>query len=67
MVLDTIIRPKVFFDANNKKDIERFRLFMEQAAWGSDGCPYILEFPYLTIPDMITDKLIHKFMKVELK
>ena len=67
MVLDTIIRPKVFFDVNSKKDVERFRGFMQNAAWGYDGCPYILEFPYLTIPDMITDKLIHKFLKVEKK
>jgi hypothetical protein len=65
MVLDTIIKPKVFFDVNNKKDIERFRLFLEKLAWGHDGCPYILEFPYLTIPDMIRDKLIHKILKVE--
>ena len=34
-------------------------------AWGKDGCPFILEFPYMTIPDMIRDKLIHKILKVE--
>jgi homoserine acetyltransferase len=38
---------------------------LRTGSWGHDGCPYVLEFPYLTIPDMIKDKLIHKFLKVK--
>ena len=41
-----------------------YKTFLRTHAWGKDGCPFILEFPYLTIPDMIKDKLIHKLLKV---
>ena len=63
MILDTIIRPKRHFDVNSKEDQERFANFLTTGAWGRDGCPYTLEYPYLTIPDMIKDKLVHKFLK----
>ena len=65
MVLDTIIKPKRFFNVNNKKDVEMYRYFLKNYSWGTDGCPFTLEYPYLTIPDMIKDKLVHKFLKVE--
>lgn len=65
MILDTVIKQKRYFDVNSKKDIDLFVSFLKTGAWGSDGCPFTLEYPYLTIPDMIKDKLIHKFLKVE--
>ena len=67
MILDTIIRPKRYFDVTSKKDIELFSKFLRTGAWGHEGCPFTLEYPYLTIPDMIRDKLIHKMLKVEKK
>ena len=51
MILDSIVKPKVFFVVNK--------------AWGINGCPFICEFPFLTIPDMIQEKLIYKFLKVK--
>lgn len=65
MILDTIVRTKRHFDVGNKKDVALFTNFMKTGAWGSDGCPFTLEYPYLTIPDMIKDKLIRKYLKVE--
>lgn len=64
MILDTIIRPKRYFDVNSKKDIAMFSYYVKNKAWGRDGCPFTLEFPYLTVPDMIKEKLILKFLKV---
>jgi hypothetical protein len=58
-ILETIVKPKRYFNPSSKKD------FLQQGTWGYDGCPFTLEYPYLTIPDMIKDKLIHKFLKVE--
>ena len=63
-VLATLIKPKILFDADNRKHIERYRDFLRDHKWGFDGCPFILEFPYLTIPDMIKDRMIHKLLKV---
>jgi hypothetical protein len=64
MVLEQFIKPKRIFNANNKKDVDSFKQFMSKSAWGSDGCPFILEEPYLTIPDMIKTKLTEKYLKL---
>ena len=53
------------FDINNKQDVEIYKHFLVNHDWKLTGtCPFILEFPYLTIPDMIKDKLIRKYLKV---
>ena len=67
MILETFVKQKRFFNVNNRKDVKVFRNFLMTHAWGKDGCPFILESPYMTIPDMIRDKLIHKILKVERK
>jgi len=56
------------FDINSKEDIELFKYFLVNHDWRITGtCPFELEFPYLSIPDMIKDKLIYKYLKVEKK
>jgi len=56
------------FDINSKTDIELFKYFLVNHDWRITGtCPFELEFPYLSIPDMIKDKLIYKYLKVEKK
>jgi hypothetical protein len=39
--------------------------FFSEHTWGSDGCPFVLEYPYMTIPDMIKDKLVHKTLGIQ--
>ena len=65
MILDRLIKTKVLFDVHNKKHVQSYKVFLSEGKWGKDGCPYVLEFPYLTIPDMIKDKLIHNLLKVK--
>lgn len=64
MVLETLIRQKRFFNVKSKSDVKLAKLFFENHTWGTDGCPFILEYPYLTIPDMIKDKVIHKSLGI---
>jgi len=64
-VLASIIKQKIFFDADNEKHIKLYKSFLKDHRWGREACPFILEFPYLTIPDMIKDKLIHKLLNVK--
>lgn len=64
MILETMIKPKRYFDVKSKKDIQLYKVFLKENAWGN-ACPFVLEYPYLNIPDMIKDKLIHKFLKVK--
>ena len=66
MILEMANGTKRKFDVNNKKDIELYRSFLITRRWGTSGCPFVLEFPHLTIPDMIKDKMMNKYMKIEI-
>jgi hypothetical protein len=65
MILEQFTKQRRLFNVNNKKDVYVFRNFLRKNAWGKTGCPFMLEFPYMTIPDMIRDKLIHKTLKIK--
>jgi hypothetical protein len=53
------------FDINNKADVEIYKHFLVHNDWKIVGsCPFELEYPYISIPDMIKDKLVRKFLKV---
>lgn len=65
MIFETMSRQKRLFDVTNKKDVAVYKNFLENKAWGNTCCPFALEEPYVNIPDMIKDKLIHHFLKVK--
>lgn len=65
MILESKLRSKRFFNPKSKKDLDQFKYFVENHSWGHDGCPFFLEFPYSTIPDMIKDKMIHNIFRVD--
>ena len=52
------------FDPANKTDLSIFKEFLETGRWGLNGCPFLLTWPYLTIPDMIKDKVTKHVLKV---
>jgi hypothetical protein len=56
--------PKRFFDVTNKKDLDIFKSYLVKSAWGKDGCPFEIEEPFVSIPDMIKDKLVRKFLRI---
>jgi hypothetical protein len=55
--LQTLGNPKYLFDPRNKYHINLFRCFLNESKWGNP-CPFLLEEPYLNIPDMLKDKYI---------
>lgn len=65
MIIETLIKPKRMFDVTNKKDVAVYKKFLQTGAWGGECCPFILEEPFLTIPDMIQDKMVHYYLKVK--
>lgn len=65
MILETIIRQKRVFDEHSKKDIQCAKDFFREHTWGDGGCPFVLEYPYLTVPDMIKDKIVHKALGLD--
>jgi len=65
MILERFVKQKTMFDVTNKKHVDLYKKFIATHKWDHAGCPFILEFPYLTVPDMIKDKLMYKFLKME--
>jgi len=50
------------FDPNSKKDLKEFAFFLKNNKW-QNVCPFFLEWPYLTIPDMVKDKVIRNLLE----
>ena len=66
MIIEKLIREKRYFNENDKKDVAVAKYFFEKHSWRmSNGCPFILEYPYLSVPDMIKDKLVHKALGIK--
>lgn len=63
-VLAQVQRQRVRFSPEDKKHIDQYRNFVVKRKWDIPGCPYELEWPYLSIPDMIKDKIINHYLKI---
>ena len=63
--IEQTARSRKFFDPSNKKDIIEFRFFMTHGKWPAHQCPFYLEWPYLTIPDMIKDRFTKYTLGIE--
>lgn len=53
---------KRYFDPTVREDLLAFKHFMRTRSWGKDGCPFALEWPWLSIPDMITHKVAEHYV-----
>lgn len=62
-VLAQVQRQRVRFIPSDKDHVEHYRNFLVNRKWDS-GCPFELEWPYLSIPDMIKDKIINHYLKI---
>ncbi len=51
------------FNPANKKDIAEYRYFVKNGKW-QNGCPFYLDWPYLTVPDMIKDRITKHMLKL---
>lgn len=49
------------FDPSSKEHLREFKYFVEENKW-RDSCPFWLEWPYLSVPDMIKDKIINNII-----
>lgn len=59
------IKPRVLFDINDKKHMDAVAKFLKHNAWGKTGCPFVLEEPWLSIPDMIKDRIVRKHLGIK--
>lgn len=65
MILESISHSKRYFNTKSKLDVSVYKNFLVTSGWGRDGCPFIAEKPFHNVPDMIKDKLVKHFLKVE--
>jgi hypothetical protein len=65
MILESRLNQKRFFNPKSKQDIGLAKKFIKTHSWGVGGCPFFLEFPYTTIPDMMRDKIVHDVMGIK--
>ena len=65
MILESLLHPKRYFNPKSNKDIKAYKQFLSTGGWGIGGCPFHLVFPYVTIPHMIQDKIIHNVLGVK--
>mgnify|MGYP000563027331 FL=1 len=54
-----------FFDAKSKDDMRLAKDFFVKHAWGSNGCPFFLEVPWLNVPDMLKDKITKHYLNIK--
>ena len=55
---------KFLFDPKNEYHVTLFKYFLNENRWGSP-CPFLLEEPWLNIPDMLKDKYIKSQLGVK--
>jgi hypothetical protein len=53
---------KRYFNPNSKTDIQDYKYFLDNNRWNG-LCPFQLEWPYLTIVEMIRSKLIESHIE----
>jgi len=46
-----------YFNPNSTVDMSVAKGFLKYNSWGSQGCPFFLEWPYLDVTSMIKDKI----------
>lgn len=51
------------FNPSDKKDIDEYKHFVMFNKW-KNGCPFFLDWPYLSIPDMIKDRITKHALKL---
>ena len=54
---------KRVFDPKNPEDLKVYKHFLKNSNWGKNGCPFELEWPWLSIPYMISHKITQHMLK----
>jgi hypothetical protein len=61
------ILPKRIFDPRNREDLLEYKHFITKGKWKNGTCPFQLQWPYLTIPNMLHEMVAKHYVTKELK
>ena len=64
MILELNIKPKRHFDVSSRIDLKIAKNFFQTWSWGGHGCPFVLEQPHTSVPEMMREKIINKMFKI---
>lgn len=53
--------PKRYFNPENEQDLMEFHYYVLEGTW-RDTCPFMIEWPRVSIPDMIGEKILRRHM-----
>lgn len=53
--------PRREFDPTNVEDLNEYKYFLQQQKW-RDNCPFILEWPFINIMQMIEHKIVRQHL-----
>ena len=54
---------KRIFNPKDLEDLKAYKYFLKHNNWGKNGCPFELEWPWISIPDMIAHKIAEQAVK----
>jgi len=49
------------FDPNRAEDLKEYHYFLKNHRW-ENGCPFIIEWPFLNVIDMISSRIINNYI-----
>lgn len=58
--------PKREFNPNSKDDLAEYAYFLQKGTW-RDGCPFIVEWPFLNVISMIEHRFISQHIGSKIK
>lgn len=58
-------KAKRTFNVKDKKDLDAYKKFLVSGGWGTEGCPFSLEYPHTNIPYMIQEKIVKNLLNVK--
>jgi hypothetical protein len=53
---------KRHFNVRDPKDLREYQKFLKTSSWGKNGCPFVVEYPYTNIPDMIKTEVLNHYL-----
>lgn len=59
--LSEVTYVKENFDPSNLDHVKHYKYFIENNRW-SGSCPFRIEWPFVTVPELIKDRLIKTYL-----
>jgi len=58
---------KRYFDPGRSEDILEYKYFVTRGRWKNSTCPFRLQWPYLSIPNMLHEMVAKHYVTKELR